>query len=158
MKSALALLSLSLFVPIAHGDPSTAGTEAAVRAADTAFWKAYNTCDISTIGDYFTADIEFYHDKGGLTKSRAAMVDSLKKNICGNPDQRVRREAVAGSVKLYPMAGNRVLLVGDHRFYITEPGRPEYLTGQAKFDDLWEYVDGRWRMSRVFSYEHAPAS
>ena len=154
MKTVSAFLLPLLVAPSVHADPPAADAEAAVRAADQAFWKTYNTCDLATAGDYFTDDVEFYHDKGGLTKSRAALVDSIRKNICGNPDQRVRREAVADSVKFYPMAGNRALLVGDHRFYITEPGKPEYLTGQAKFDDLWEYVDGRWRMSRVFSYSH----
>ena len=151
------LFVASLFLlaaPVAFADPPTGDAEAAVRAADAAFWKAYNTCDIPTTGDFFTDGIEFYHDKGGLTKSRADLVESIKKNICGNPNQRVRREAVAGSVQFYPMAGNRALLVGDHKFYITEPGKPEYLTGQAKFDDLWEFADGHWRMSRVFSYSH----
>lgn len=154
MKTVSAFLLSLLLAPSVHADPPAGDVEAAVRAADDAFWKTYNTCDLATTGDYFTADVEFYHDKGGLTKSRTALVDSIRKNICGNPDLRVRREAVADSVKLYPMAGNRALLVGDHRFYVTEPGKPEYLTGQAKFDDLWEYVDGRWRMSRVFSYSH----
>ena len=158
MKTVPAFLLSLLVASGVRADPPSGDVEAAVRAADEAFWKTYNTCDLATTGDYFTDDIEFYHDKGGLTKSRAALVESIKKNICGNPDQRVRREAVADSVKIYPMAGNRALLVGDHRFYITEPGKPEYVTGQAKFDDLWEYVDGRWRMSRVFSYSHAGVS
>ena len=152
------ILALSLFafgaMSALADDAPQANAEAAVRAADAAFWKAYNTCDIPATGDFFTESIEFYHDKGGLTKSRADLVESIKKNICGNPAQRVRREAVAGSVQFYPMAGNRALLVGDHKFYITEPGKPEYVTGQAKFDDLWEYADGHWRMSRVFSYSH----
>lgn len=147
-------LLLLLGTQVVHADPPAGDVEAAVRAADTAFWKTYNTCDIPATGDFFTADIEFYHDKGGVTKTREALVDSIRKNICGNPNQRVRREAVAGSVQFYPMADNRALLTGDHKFYITEPGKPEYVTGQAKFDDLWEYADGRWRMSRVFSYSH----
>ena len=158
MKFFLGLALLSLAASGVHADPLAGDAEAAVRATDDAFWKAYNTCDIPALGDYFSEDVEFYHDKGGLTKSRAALVDSVKKNICGNPNQRIRREAVAGAVKFYPMAGNRAILSGDHLFYITEPGKPEYLTGQAKFDDLWEFLDGRWRMTRVFSYSHGPAA
>jgi hypothetical protein len=158
MKTVPAFLLSLLVASGVRADPPPGDVEAAVRTADEAFWKTYNTCDLATTGDYFTDDIEFYHDKGGLTKSRVALVESIKKNICGDPDQRVRREAVADSVKFYPMAGNRALLIGDHRFYITEPGKPEYVTGQAKFDDLWEYVDGRWRMSRVLSYSHGGVS
>ncbi len=137
---------------MANGDP-----EAAVRQADAAFWQAYNACGLTTIGDFFSEDIEFYHDKGGLTKSRPAMVASLRKGICNDPSRRIRREAY-GTAAYHPMAGHRALLSGEHRFYTREPGQPEHLDGQAKFDELWELSDGRWRMSRVFSYDHGPAS
>lgn len=150
------LLAVLSFAPAVHADQSASDAETAVRAADEAFWKAYNACDIPALGDYFSADIEFYHDKGGLTKSREGLVDSVRKNICGAPNQRIRREAVADTVKFYPMAGDRAILSGDHLFYVTEPDKAEYLSGQAKFDDLWEFLDGRWRMTRVFSYSHGP--
>ncbi len=46
-------------------------------------------------------DVEFYHDQGGVTLGKAALTDSVKKNICG----KVTRELVPGSLKIYPMKG-----------------------------------------------------
>jgi hypothetical protein len=157
MKYACALLSLLLAAASARADMPPAEAEAAVRAADTAFWNAYNTCDVAAMSSFLSEDIEFYHDRSGLTKTRAGLTDSIKKNLCSNPKSHLRREAIAGSVKFYPLAGNRALLVGEHRFYVNDVDKPEFLDGQARFDDLWEYADGRWRMSRVFSYAHGPA-
>lgn len=155
MKSMLVLFLLACATTSSHAaDISKADAEAAVRAGDAAFWRAYNSCDTASIGDFFSEDVEFYHDNGGLTKTRASLVDSIKNNLCSKPDWHLRREAVAGSVKFYPMAGNRALLIGDHLFFITEKGKHEYPSGQAKFDHLWEYTDGRWRMTRVYSYAH----
>ena len=158
MKYTYALLWILLAAPSARADMPPAEAEAAVRAADDAFWKAYNTCDVAAMSGFFSEDIEFYHDKGGLTKTRAGLTDSIKKNLCSNPKSHLRREAIADSVKSYPLAGNRVLLVGEHRFYVNDVDKPEFLDGQARFDDLWEYADGHWRMSRVFSYSHGPAA
>lgn len=157
MKYAVALLLIPLAAASARADLTSTEAEAAVRAADAAFWAAYNRCDVAAMGGYFSEDVEFYHDKGGLTKSRAGLVDSIGKNLCGNPKSHLRREAIADTVKFYPLAGNRALLIGEHRFYVNDAGKPEFLDGQARFDDLWEYADGHWRMSRIFSYAHGPA-
>ena len=156
MHASVALLLTLLIADPALAQPA-ADAETAVRQADEAFWAAYNRCDLAAMGDFFTDDVEFYHDKGGLTKSRPAMIESLRKGICGDPNRHLRR-APAGKTEYYAMAGNRALLIGEHQFFIKEPGKPEYLDGQAKFDDLWELSNGHWRMSRVFSYAHGPAS
>ena len=49
---------------------------------DTEVFKAYNTCDIKKFSEYFTDDVEFYHDKGGLTKSLSAFAQSLQNGLC----------------------------------------------------------------------------
>jgi hypothetical protein len=137
--------------------PIQTDTEAEVRQADSAFWKAYNACDINAMAAFIADDIEFYHDKSGLTKTRPALVDSLRTGICADPARRIRREEVPGAVGYFPVAGERAILSGEHRFYITENSKPEYLDGQAKFLDLWERSGGSWKMTRVFSFAHGPA-
>jgi hypothetical protein len=128
---------------------------------DSLFWKTYNTCDIAHNGLYFTDDIRFYHDKGGITNGKTALVNSIKNNICGNPNQRVRREAVEGTVMVYPMRnGDSVygaVISGDHYFYISENNQPEKRTGLAKFTHLWLLQNNEWKMSVVLSYDHGPA-
>ena len=136
--------------------PAFASDEQAVRDADARYWQAFNACDLAAMDGLFTDDVEFYHDRTGLTSSRAAVIDSLRKGPCADPKMRLRREAVQGSLRFHPLAGGYALLSGTHRFYATETGKPERLDGQAEFTNLWQSVDGHWRMRRVFSYAHGP--
>jgi hypothetical protein len=128
---------------------------------DSLFWVTYNTCEIEESRPFFTEDVEFYHDKGGLTAGKENVITTFKKNLCSNPDFRLRREAVEGSVKVFPLQNaNTVygaILSGEHVFYILEKGKNERLDGQANFTHLWLLKDGQWQMSRVLSYDHRPA-
>ena len=132
--------------------------EDAVRQADTRFWQAYNACDMATMGALLTPDVEFYHDKTGLTTSRAGVIESLRKGPCADPHMHLRRAPVDGSIAYFPLAGGFALLSGQHRFYMRHDGGAETLDGQADFMTVWQRQDGRWRMHRVLSYAHAPVA
>ena len=131
---------------------------ATILHLDSAFWNAYNNCDTAHFKDFVTDDVEFYHDKGGITTNAKSLIEALDKNICGNADSRLRREAVAGTVKVYPMQnGNEIygaIITGEHLFFITEKGKPEYQTGVANFTQLWQLNNGVWKMTRILSYNH----
>lgn len=124
---------------------------------DSAFWVAYNTCDVDGIRGFFTEDLEFYHDKGGLTEGCDQLVASIETGLCGAGGNRLRRVALDSTVRVYPMADDGAMILGEHLFYVTEPGRAEYLDGRARFMDYWQLTAGQWKMSRVFSYDHGPA-
>lgn len=128
---------------------------------DAKFWEVYNHCETEKFGQFFTEDVEFYHDRGGTTFGRENLVASLKTNLCGNPDYRLRREGVEGSVRVFPLQKDNVtygaVISGEHQFYILEKGKTEYLDGLAKFFHVWILKDDGWRMSRVVSYDHGPA-
>ena len=111
------------------------------------------TCNTAKNETFFTDDIEFYHDKGGVTKSRKTLVEQLRNNFCGEGKTKLRRELVNGSMKVYPINKYGAVQLGEHRFYITENGK-EALSGVAKFIHVWKYERGEWRISRVFSYDH----
>jgi hypothetical protein len=127
---------------------------------DSLFWVAYNTCDHSRYGQFFSDDVEFYHDKGGITNGVTALAEVSKKNLCSNPDFRIRREAIPGTLKVFPMHNADTIygaiFSGDHLFYITEKGK-ERLSGKASFTHLWRLQNGEWKMTRVLSYDHGPA-
>jgi hypothetical protein len=131
---------------------------ATILHLDSAFWNAYNNCDSAHFKDFLTDDVEFYHDKGGVTLDAKSLIESLNKNICGNTNSRLRREAVAGTVKVYPMQnGNEIygaIISGEHNFYITEKGKPEYNSGTANFAQLWLLKNGDWKLARILSYNH----
>ena len=134
---------------------------ATILHLDSAFWKTYNSCDTIHNKDFFTDDVEFYHDKGGITLGATALAESMAKNLCSNNGFRLRREAVAGTVKVYPMQkGDEIygaVIMGDHVFYVTQNGKPEFLDGAASFTHLWLLENGVWKMKRVISYNHHPA-
>ena len=129
---------------------------------DSLFWEAYNNCQIDKFQDFFTNDLEFYHDKGGITKSREKLLETTRNGLCGNEDWRLRRELVKGSLRLDPLHKNGELygaiLSGEHLFFVNEKDKKEYLDGIALFTHLWLLEEGVWKMSRVMSYDHRPAS
>lgn len=139
---------------------SDAEVAALILKRDSLFWITYNTCDTAGNKAFFTTDMEFYHDKGGVTLGVEALSASLKNNLCSNPDFRLRREAVPGTVHVFPMRkGNSIygaIISGEHVFYIIEKGA-ERLDGLAKFTHLWLVKDGVWKMARILSYDHGPA-
>lgn len=127
---------------------------------DSLFWMSYNNCDIARNRDFFFDDVEFYHDKGGLTQGVQALSDALKNNLCSNPDFRLRRAAVPGTVKVYLLRNANVIygaiISGDHIFYVLETGKKEQASGMAKFTHLWLLKKGDWKMARILSFDHGP--
>lgn len=152
---ALLLLAGALAAPQAPS-PDFA---AAVRERDAAFWRAYNACDTAAFRQFFTDDVEFYHDRAGLTLGLTALDASIRKNLCGGPT-RVRRAPLDATIRVSILRdGDRVygaIVSGEHVFHVTQPGRPEFPDGQARFANLWRLQDGVWRMSRVLSFDHGP--
>ena len=161
MKKIFMYLPAVLFTITTAAQTSQEKLTAEILHLDSAFWNTYNNCDTTAFKNYFTDDVEFYHDKGGVTTTAASLVESLNKNLCGNSNYRLRREAVAGTVNVYPMQkGNEIygaVISGEHLFYITTDGKPEFLDGQALFMDLWLLKNGTWKMARIISYNHHPA-
>lgn len=136
---------------------------ATILHQDSLFWKTYNDCDTAQARHFFTEDVEFYHDKGGPTYGRERLMANTKKNLCSNEHFRLRREAVAGSVQVFPLENDGsiygAILSGEHVFYIWGKDRAEYLDGRARFTHVWLLqADGGWKMSRILSYDHRPAT
>jgi hypothetical protein len=123
-----------------------------IALLDNSFFEAYNKCDLPKIDAFFTHDVEFYHEKRGVIKSRPAVMELITKNLCGDSSNKVRREIVAGSLHVYAINNYGALEIGEHRFFLTQKGQPEKLDGIGKFANLWQQKDGEWKMSRVFSY------
>jgi hypothetical protein len=128
---------------------------------DSLFWTAYNNCDTEKFGQFFTDDVEFYHDKGGITDGLKSLAESFKNNLCSNENFRLRREGIEGTMKVFPLHKSDTIygaiLSGEHVFYILEKGKKERLDGKARFTHLWLLNNGVWKMSRVLSYDHGPA-
>ena len=132
-----------------------------ILSRDSIFWKSYNECNIQSMQQFVSNDVEFYHDKGGITLGAEELMKSIKNNLCSDDKFRLRREAVKGSLKVYPLENAGVIygaiLTGEHVFYVTQKGKPEFLDGLASFTHLWLVKDNVWKMTRILSYDHGPA-
>lgn len=150
-------LTLTVANAQSNEQPENAKAIEMIYHMDSLFWEAYNLCDVEKMATFFTDDVEFYHDKAGLTTTKAKLIESTRAGMCGNPNWRLRRVPIEGTVKVYPLNDYGGLISGEHVFYILEEGKEEYLDGYGKFTQVWVHKDGSWKMSRVLSYDHGPA-
>lgn len=147
LSAAIAVAATASNAQAPVGDELTA----TITALDSRIFSAYNHCDLVAFARYIAPDVEFYHDKGGLTRGRDKLVDSIKNNICG----KLRRELIPGTLEVYPMKGFGAVEIGSHRFCELSTGNCDAV---ARFIHLWQYRDGQWTITRVISYDHQAAA
>ena len=156
MNRVIALIA-SLVAVAASGASAQSATPGAdplfdkISALDTAVFDAFNHCDkpgqLQKHASYFAPDVEFYHDTGGVTWTRQAMLANTEKNVCGH----FRRERVPGTLKVFPIKDFGAIAQGEHRFCQFDSGKCE---GLADFVIVWRNHDGHWEITRVLSYGH----
>lgn len=120
-----------------------------ISALDTKLFDAYNTCDLKTLSNLVSEDLEFYHDKTGLAVGRETFINAIRNNICN----KTHRTLTPGSLEVHRLAHYGAVEIGLHTF--SHPGL-DTDPGQAKFITVWRYKDGSWQMTRAISYDHEP--
>ena len=116
---------------------------------DSILFNAFNSRDIEIFKNLFTADLEFYHDKGGLT-DYAYTIQSLKNTAAKNDG--LRRDLLPGSLEVYPIKDYGAIQIGTHRFCHVENGKQD--CGTFKFVHVWKKIGDEWKIARVVSYDH----
>ncbi len=157
LRTLLAAALLATAQAPALAAPAANDWEAAAKRVDDAYWDAYNRADPDAMNAFLADDVEFYHDRGGTLIGKAAL--SQANGTMRTARDKLRREAVPGTVRFTPMRKGEelygVLVSGQHRFYVRPQGKPELAVGSASFTQLMLREGGVWRISRIFSYEHA---
>jgi len=120
-----------------------------IAKQDSLLFNAFNTRDIDLFKTMFTEDLEFYHDKGGLTGYEHT-IDFLKTTAQGN--NQLKRELVKGSLEVYPIPGYGAMEIGMHRFCHLDNGKQS--CGTFKFVHIWQKKNNQWKITRVISYNH----
>ncbi|WEA00548.1 nuclear transport factor 2 family protein [Mucilaginibacter sp. SJ] len=149
-------ISREMDYQIATHDPQEAAAKndplyKQVTAADSSLFAAYNQRNITEFKKWFARNLEFYHDKGGLSHYTDNM-ENFEKHF-QDAANFSRRELVQGSQQVYPLNGYGALEIGVHRFY-TSLNCKEQLTATANFINVWHQENGRWQLARVISYDH----
>lgn len=124
-----------------------------MSALDTAVFESFNQCSapdqLQAHARYFAEDVEFYHDTGGVTWSRDAMIANTRQYVCGN----FRRELVPGTLQVHPIKDFGAMTQGSHRFCAFST---DTCDGRADFVMVWRQLDNDWQITRVLSYGHRP--
>jgi len=111
---------------------------------DSLYFDTYNHAKPALMDSLTADDLEFYHDRGGVTTSKTEYLSSIQKNIFG----KVTRTLTPGSIEVYEIPGYGAVEFGYHSFHnIAEPGESH----PSKFVIMWRLKDKRWQITRVVS-------
>ena len=150
-----ACLSLIAAMPLTQATAATPDSQdqlsTLIAQLDNEVFDAFNRCSdpaqLQKHAGYFDANVEFYHDTGGVTWTRDDMLANTKKYVCGN----FTRELVPGTLKVTPIKDFGAIAQGVHRFCQAASGKCE---GLADFAIVWRNQNGKWEITRVLSYGH----
>lgn len=136
----------------AQSSSSTASNELQeeILRMDSVLFTAFNHQDLETIMGIFSKDLEFYHDKAGLSNYEQNMKSS---GDLFNRDYVLHRELVPGTTEIHPIKDYGAIQIGQHEFCHEENGKMD--CGTFKFIHIWQrQEDGSWQLTRVISYDH----
>ena len=126
-----------------------------IKQADKTMFDAFNACDIETMEDMFSRDLEFYHDLGGLGGSEKT-INSTRNNC--NDNLGLVRTLVAESLEVYPIKDFGAIQIGEHTFchpaYDKEGKKSKDDCGTFDFTHIWKQTSNGWVVHRVVSYGH----
>ncbi|MFL0161980.1 nuclear transport factor 2 family protein [Aquirufa salirivi] len=120
-----------------------------ISRLDSAMFHAYNQRDMPTFKQFFTSDLEWFQDNGGLLQYETVI--SNFQNIF-NRDYVLTRKLVPGTLEVHPIKDYGAIHIGRHTFSHVENGKLE--VGEFKFLMIWKNDQGHWKISRVVSYDH----
>tara|TARA_R110002073_G_scaffold335987_1_gene529744 strand:+ start:7176 stop:7667 length:492 start_codon:yes stop_codon:yes gene_type:complete len=116
-----------------------------IVALDKEYFDAYNSCDMKKQKSLYSEDLEFFHDKGGLSTSKQDVLSSIEKNIC----EKVTRTLLEGSIEVYPIKNYGAIEIGYHKFYNNK--EPNTESKASKFILVWKNENGKWLITKVIS-------
>jgi len=122
---------------------------------DRTLFQEFNNCtndeSLQKFESYFSDDVEFYHDSGGVTWNRDSMISNTKKNACGN----YQRKLLKHTFRAYPIKDFGAISQGVHLFCDTKTLKCE---GAADFIMVWRNTGDKWKITRVLSFGHRSAN
>lgn len=119
------------------------------------FTAAFEGCDVELVDSLIADDLEFYHDKDGLsyTSGDAFLADiNCLDREAGDPV--FTRRLIPGTLTAYPIGEEYALQTGRHEFYQLMENAPDILRETALFIHLWQRAGSSWELIRVISYDH----
>lgn len=116
-----------------------------ISLMDSIFFDAYNNCNMEKQKELYADNIEFFHDKSGLSTSKTEILEATKNNICG----KVTRTLIPGSIEVYPINNYGAVEIGHHKFFNNQ--EPGALSSPSKFIIIWQFEKEEWKITKVIS-------
>jgi len=124
------------------------------------FQRGFNQCDLAYLEATISPDLKFYHDQSGF-QDKALFMQNTQQYLCSDAAHKPIRKLTEGSLSTFPLSRDGQLYGavqhGRHQFYLRETGKPDQLTGTARFTSVWLKQGDEWQLSDVLSYDHQPA-
>ncbi|RTQ46305.1 nuclear transport factor 2 family protein [Hymenobacter gummosus] len=131
--------------------PVDAALYRTIAGLDSAMFVAFNQHDAARLQTFFAEDLEFYHDKGGLSNFEQTM-QGFRRLFEQNRTTGLHRVLVPGTLEVYPIKGYGAVETYQHRFCHRENGRDD--CGTFRNMMVWRLQNGQWKITRVVSYDH----
>lgn len=129
--------------------PVSQGLYDTIMRMDSILFAALKERDTVTAKELFTKDLEFYHDKGGLS-GYEQNIQAFKTLF--TKENGLTRVLVPGSAEVYPIKDYGAIQEGKHQFCHPENGKMD--CGTFKFIHIWKKENSSWKISRIISYDH----
>jgi ketosteroid isomerase-like protein len=120
-----------------------------IAQLDKTLFDAYNSHDLEKMLSFFSPDLEFFHDLGGLSNfedNKKAFEENFKAK------KKITRTLVENSLEVYPIKDYGAIQVAEHTFCNSESSSEGCST--VKFVHVWQQKNNVWKITRIVSYAH----
>jgi len=120
-----------------------------IYTMDSLMFQAFNAQNMDKFKPFFTEDLEWYQDNGGLIAYNVVFENF---NNTFKKDYKLTRQLIKETLEVYPLKDYGAIEIGTHQFRHIENGKEEI--GTFKFLMIWQKKNDQWKISRVVSYDH----
>ncbi|GAB3012568.1 nuclear transport factor 2 family protein [Bowmanella dokdonensis] len=150
MFSRTLFIAALLLSPIILAGEQSDDLSRKILALDKQLFTAFNQRNLETMKAMLSQDLEFYHDKAGVTDYQQNLKSTM--NLFSS-DSDLTRELLPEYTEVHPVPGYGAIQSGRHRFcHTAQNGQPD--CGVFKFLHIWKRDGDTWQITRVVSYDH----
>jgi hypothetical protein len=162
LLTSMPLTAATLTTPITKTATTSATLHQQLAQKDSEFFeRGFNQCDLDYLEATISPELKFYHDQSGFQDKKLFM-QNTRRYLCSDPAHKPIRKLTAGSLSTFPLYRDGkiygAIQHGEHQFYLREAGKPDLLTGTARFTSVWLKHQKDWQLADVLSYDHQSAA
>lgn len=121
------------------------------------FQAAFEDCDMAIVKELLSDDLEFYHDRDGLSYTTGdAFVADVAKD-CASGASGGKRVLVPESMTTHMIGDFGAMQIGRHEFHEVVADGPSIPREKGVFMHMWKRTsanDAGWQITRIISYDH----